>query len=164
MIKDLRILTAVFCLFLGSPSTALTQSWGPEKLSSSIENSGKEAKILKVKKVIHQQLTAWNQGNMQGFMEGYWKSDALQFITSKGITYGYNQVLNNYLKSYPNKEKMGVLSFEQLNVRFLDSLEQVAQVTGTWDVAHGNDHHSGTFSLIVSFFGTEPKIIIDHTF
>ena len=164
MIANIKIGALILLFFGGSQSTALAQPYGPERQKKSIENSITQAKISKISKVINDQLHAWNNGDMQGYMQGYWNSDSLQFITSKGVTYGYNQVLSNYVKSYPTKEKMGNLSFENLSIKFLDPLEQVAQVTGKWDVAHGNEHHSGTFSLIVKFFGSEPRIIIDHTF
>lgn len=164
MILNFKICALLFLCFMGSQSTALAQPYGPEKQKERIENSITQAKTSKIYKVINDQLIAWNKGDMQGYMQGYWNSDSLQFITSKGVTYGYNQVLSNYLKSYPTKEKMGELSFENLRIKFLDPLEQVAQVTGKWKVLHEDKTSEGTFSLIVKFFGSEPRIIIDHTF
>ena len=66
------------------------------------------------RQVLNNQLTEWNKGNIQGFMSGYWQNDSLQFLTSKGVTYGWQNVTNNYKKSYPTKEKMGNLDFEIL--------------------------------------------------
>ncbi len=121
-------------------------------------------KTARIRFVLRQQLEAWNAGNMEGYMQGYWNSDSLQFITAKKITYGYQTVLENYKKSYPNKEKMGHLDFEILKIQFLDPLSNTAQVLGTWHVQGENSNAQGTFSLILKFFGAEPKIIIDHTF
>lgn len=164
MISNIKTSILLFLFFWGSQSTALAQPYGAEEQKKHIENSITQFKISKIFKVINYQLIAWNQGDMQGYMQGYWNSDSLQFITSKGVTYGYNQVLSNYVKSYPTKEKMGNLSFENLSATFLDPLEQVAQVTGKWKVLHEDKTSEGTFSLIVKFFGSEPRIIIDHTF
>jgi hypothetical protein len=164
MITNFKIGALLLLFFLGSLSTAVAQPYGSERQKKSIENSLTQAKISKIFKVINEQLVAWNQGDMNGYMQGYWNSDSLQFITSKGVTLGYQQVLSNYVKSYPTKEKMGNLSFENLTAKFLDPLEQVAQVTGKWKVLHEDKTSEGTFSLIVKFFGTEPRIIIDHTF
>ncbi len=164
MIANIKIGAFLLLFFWGSLSTAVAQPYGSARQKKSIENSITQAKKSNIYKVINEQLIAWNQGDMQGYMQGYWNSDSLQFITSKGVTYGYNQVLSNYVKSYPTKEKMGNLSFENLSATFLDPLEQVAQVTGKWKVQHEDKTSEGTFSLIVKFFGSEPRIIIDHTF
>ena len=57
------------------------------------------------------QETAWNKGDIPGFMKYYWNNDSLKFIGSKGITYGWQNTLDNYIKGYPNKEAMGILTF-----------------------------------------------------
>ena len=57
------------------------------------------------------QETAWNSGNIDGFMDYYWKSDSLLFIGSKGITLGWQKTLTNYKRNYPNKTAMGILNF-----------------------------------------------------
>ena len=58
-----------------------------------------------------EQELAWNNGDLNGFMNYYWNNDSLKFIGSRGITCGWQKTLNNYLTSYPNKEAMGVLTF-----------------------------------------------------
>jgi len=68
-------------------------------------------------KVMTDQQTAWNNGNIDGYMQGYWKNDSLLFIGSKGPTYGWQKTLDNYKKSYPNKEKMGILEFSDIQVK-----------------------------------------------
>ena len=64
----------------------------------------------------------WNKGNIREFMNYYWKSDSLKFIGSKGITYGWQKTLDNYLKNYPNKEAMGFLKF---------TIEECTQLSAT---------------------------------
>jgi len=68
--------------------------------------------IEKVIDLLNQQVVDWNNGNLESFMEGYIKSDELQFIGSKGVTYGWEKTLANYKKAYPDKATMGQLSFE----------------------------------------------------
>ena len=70
-------------------------------------------------KVLHTQQTAWNNGDIENFMKGYWKDDSLLFIGSKGPTYGWQKTLDNYKKTYPNKEMMGVLEFSDIHVKML---------------------------------------------
>ncbi|WP_432411879.1 YybH family protein [Rasiella sp. SM2506] len=68
-----------------------------------------KASILKVMK---EQEKAWSQNDLEGFMQGYWKSDSLKFYGSNGLTKGWQQTLDNYKKSYPTKDHSGTLTFE----------------------------------------------------
>lgn len=74
---------------------------------SSIEND--KIAILKVMK---DQEIAWSQNDLEGFMQGYWKSDSLKFYGSGGLTKGWQQTLDNYKKGYPTKDHSGTLTFE----------------------------------------------------
>src|SRR5688572_1594728 len=65
-----------------------------------------------VKALMAVQEAKWNEGDIKGFMQFYWKSDSLKFIGSKGITYGWQKTLDNYIKGYPDKAAMGILTFK----------------------------------------------------
>ena len=69
-----------------------------------------EGDELAIREVLEYQQNCWNEGDLDCFMEGYWKSDNLVFIGSKGLTYGWQKTLDNYKKSYPTKEAMGKLN------------------------------------------------------
>lgn len=114
--------------------------------------------------LLETQVACWNEGDLRGYMEGYWKSDSMQFISPKGITFGYNQTLENYEKSWGAKPSLGRLSFRNLSIRSLDEFQLLFQVTGDWMVNTDTEEDAGHFSLIVRFSGRVPKIIIDHTF
>ena len=76
------------------------------------------------------QNTSWNNGDIDAYMEFYWKSDSLQFIGSKGLTYGWDTTLYNYKKSYSTREEMGVLKFENLNCKYLNNSSYL--INGKW--------------------------------
>ncbi len=115
--------------------------------------------------MLHAQTTAWNNGSIDSFMSnGYWNSDSLQFITPKGVKYGYQSVLKSYKRSYPNKEAMGHLEFTNLKVMTLDDNNEVYQVFGNWNVIKDSMPVSGVFSLIVNNINGHPRIVIDHTY
>lgn len=125
--------------------------------------------LQQIENVISRQEGAWSKGDLDAFMQGYWSSDSLRFISARGETYGYKQVLANYKKGYPNQERMGALSFDLKNIKFLDSHKKIAQVTGVYYLTRNkvdqNQKDSGYFSLIFKKFDNEDwKIIIDHTF
>ena len=115
--------------------------------------------------MLHTQTKAWNNGSIDSFMSnGYWNSDSLQFITPKGVNYGYQSVLKSYKRSYPNKEAMGHLEFTDLKVMSLDGNNEVYQVFGHWNVIKDSMPASGVFSLIINNIKGQPRIVIDHTY
>ncbi len=118
--------------------------------------------INEVKALLHQQSEDWNKGNLEAFMQGYWKSDKLQFIGSRGVTYGWQQTLDNYKKGYPDKATMGQLSFDLIDVT--RQSRNVVSVTGKFMLAREKmDDASGHFLLIVKKIKGKWLIIADHT-
>lgn len=111
--------------------------------------------------VLHEQQICWNNGDLDGFMKGYWKSDSLLFIGSKGPTYGWQKTLENYKKSYPSKDKMGILEFSDVNVKMLG--KKHAYVFGKWKLIRQNDSPNGIYTLTFQKFREGWKIISDHT-
>ncbi|MFT6321045.1 MAG: ketosteroid isomerase-like protein [Granulosicoccus sp.] len=117
----------------------------------------------KIKKLMTTQSEAWNRGDIDGFMTTYWKSEKLQFIGSKGPTYGWKNTLDRYKKSYPSKEAMGILTFDIIN---LDKRSRkVISVVGKWHLKRGADlgDLEGHFLLILKKIKGEWLIVADHS-
>ena len=55
-------------------------------------------------------------------MQGYWKSDSLQFMSNRGVNHGWQEALDGYKKGYPDIAAMGTLSFELLEIRPLSQI------------------------------------------
>ncbi|MFM9944330.1 MAG: DUF4440 domain-containing protein [Bacteroidia bacterium] len=110
--------------------------------------------------VLNNQTTAWNRADIKGFMDGYEKSDSLQFITRKGRTLGWQSVYDNYVKHYPTKKEMGELHFKNLIIKNLS--DSLAQVYGNWELMK-DSAVGGNFSLIMKNKPEGWKIVIDHT-
>jgi len=113
-----------------------------------------------VREAMRLQERAWNQGNVEGFMEGYWQSDSLKFIGSKGITYGWTKTLANYKKAYPTKNEMGTLNFELIEVKALS--ESAVYVIGKWSLQRDKPV-GGHFTLLWRKIGGKWVIVSDHT-
>ncbi len=114
-----------------------------------------------IRNVLSQQEECWNTGDLECFMEGYWKSDQLVFIGKSGVTYGWQKTLDNYKKSYPDKDAMGELSFELLIVEPLSN--DFWTVIGKWSLQRKSDNPQGHFSLIFRRLGDEWVIVSDHS-
>lgn len=119
---------------------------------------GQKKEIIEVMK---KQEKSWNNGDLQGYMNGYWKNDSLQFIGKNGITKGWTQTLKNYERAYPTKEKMGTLKFSEIEIKNLG--KKHAYVTGKWELLRENDHPNGIYTLIFKKFKEGWLCISDHT-
>ncbi|MBO9152937.1 YybH family protein [Chitinophaga sp. GCM10012297] len=120
-----------------------------------------DPEVSRIKALMDVQVNAWNQGNIEGFMETYWKSDSLLFIGKKGVTYGWQATLDNYKKSYPGKEGMGSLSFNLLEFKKLSP--DVYFVVGKWELKRTIGDLSGHFSILLRKINGEWKIVADHS-
>lgn len=114
-----------------------------------------------VLKVLDTQRRAWNKGDLDGFMQTYWKSDSLLFVGHNGPKYGWQTTLDNYRKSYPDKAAMGMLSFDIKEVRFITA--QDAFVLGAWHLQRQKDQPKGFFTLLLRQINGEWIIIADHS-
>src|SRR4030095_9069053 len=101
---------------------------------------------LAIRKVLTDQNTAWNRGDIDAFMEGYWKNDSLMFIGKSGITYGWTNTLNNYKRSYPDIMTMGILTFTILHLKKFS--KDYYQVIGKWFLKRSVGDVGGHFTLI----------------
>lgn len=117
--------------------------------------------VQKIRAVMDQQTTAWNRGDLRAFMDTYWKSDSLLFVGSKGVTYGWQQTLNNYRKSYPSKEEMGQLKFVLLKIQPLG--KGFYNVVGKWQLSRKMGDLNGHFTLVFKKVSGNWKIIQDHS-
>jgi hypothetical protein len=114
-----------------------------------------------VRTTLNQQTVAWNQGNLEEFMEGYWKSDSLMFVGKSGLTYGWQATLDNYKKGYPDTASMGKLTFDIVQVKRLSVLYFF--VVGKWHLARTIGDVGGTFTLLFKKIKNKWVIIADHS-
>jgi ketosteroid isomerase-like protein len=112
-------------------------------------------------KLLEDQRLAWNQGDVEEFMQSYVKSDSLLYVGKVGPKYGWNNTLNNYKKSYPDKQAMGYLSFDIKDIKILSP--DHAFVLGAWKLKREKDEPGGYFTLIVKKINGEWKVISDHS-
>jgi hypothetical protein len=110
--------------------------------------------------LMNEQQNEWNNANIDKFMSYYWNNDSLMFIGSKGVTYGWTNTLNNYKKSYPNKETMGVLKFTLIQINQLS--DNAIYVVGKWQLTRQNPI-SGHFTLLWKKINNNWVIVSDHT-
>jgi hypothetical protein len=127
---------------------------------TSAQSNDEKAKAA-IKKVMTEQAVEWNNGNIDGFMKGYWNSPDMTFVSGGKITKGWQPTLDNYKKSYDSKAKMGILTFSDLEITLLG--KESAVVLGKWSLQREKDKPGGIFTLTFRKFKEGWRIILDHT-
>jgi len=112
-------------------------------------------------KLLDTQTAAWNKGDLQGFMKGYWENDSLRFIGKSGITYGWNNTLANYKRGYPDTAAMGKLQFTILVVKKLSP--RYYEVVGKWYLKRSIGDASGHYTLLLRKIKGSWMIVSDHS-
>ncbi len=143
------MMKTIFILFLFLPVLCFAQ---PQDSSKQVQD---------IMATLNAQVQAWNNGDVAGYMNGYWKSDSLIFTSSGNIQRGWNATYEKYKSSYNTKEKMGTLTFSGLEFTLLS--ETSAWVLGHWELTREKDHPEGIFTLIVKKFADGWKVVHDHT-
>ena len=114
-----------------------------------------------IRSVMDVQAAAWNNGDIDGFMRGYWNSPDLVFVSGANVTRGWQPTLDRYKKGYDSRAKMGTLTFSDLEITVLS--KDAAVVLGSWSLAREKDNPHGKFTLTFRKFKEGWRIVMDHT-
>jgi len=144
----MRLIISVFLIFILFNS-AIAENKISEKEKSIIQS------------LLDKQVAAWNDGNLEKFMETYWNSEELVFVGSRGLTYGWQATLANYKKGYPDKAAMGKLNFKILNISKID--KKTVFVIGRFELTREIGDLAGHFTLVIQKINGQWLIVSDHS-
>src|SRR5262245_25939375 len=114
-----------------------------------------------IEAVLTKQAAAWNRGDIESFMEHYWKSEQLTFSSGGETTRGWQATKERYLRRYPTREQMGQLKFTHLEITMLG--DSAAMVLGRWHLTRDSSPLEGNFTLVFRRIDGNWVIIHDHT-
>jgi hypothetical protein len=118
--------------------------------------------INAIKKMLSNQQECWNNGDIDGFMQGYWQSEKLIFTSLRHKpAYGWNNTLDRYKNSYPTKSSMGKLKFQILDLKLIS--KTTATLKGKWELIREKDNPNGIFWLDIDKFDKDWLITKDST-
>lgn len=120
-----------------------------------------DGEAAQIRAVLAGQAAAWNRGDIDGFMQGYWNSEQLRFASGDSVTYGWAAANQRYHAHYPDRAAMGVLEFSDLDVELL--APDAAIVFGRWALQREHDRPHGLFTLVLRKTVDGWKISRDHT-
>jgi beta-aspartyl-peptidase (threonine type) len=136
-------------------AAAVQQELRPPRQHSSSRDAAE------IRAVMAAQAAAWNRGDIDGFMDGYARSDATEFVAGDKLTRGWQTVRDRYRKKYDSREKMGALTFSELKITPLGG--DAALVIGRWRLVVKNDKPHGRFTLLFRRTASGWRIVHDHT-
>jgi len=116
---------------------------------------------MAIRAAMNEQLAAWNTGDLNRFMGTYWQDDSVMFIGKSGVTYGWQNTLNNYKKGYPDTAAMGKLDFNILHVKRLSAIYFF--VIGKWHLTRSIGNAGGHFTLLFRKIRGKWVIVCDHS-
>jgi ketosteroid isomerase-like protein len=146
------VLTGIVCFKINARQS--NQSQGKPQ--------GRDAKIIaSVRAVLDAQVAAWNRGDIEGFMDGYWRSPETVFVSGDTVTHGWQTVLDRYKKGYDTRDKMGTLTFYDLEIKVIS--KDTAVALGRWQLQRAQDTPHGRFTLIFRRTHDGWRIVHDHT-
>jgi uncharacterized protein (TIGR02246 family) len=128
---------------------------------SDVSDKEGEQAVAAVRAVLDAQTAAWNRGDIEGFMDGYAREDSTTFISGDTLTRGWQTVMDRYKKGYDTREKMGTLTFSELEVRPLSPFYVLA--TGRYQLERAADTPRGRFTLLFRRTSAGWRIVHDHT-
>jgi ketosteroid isomerase-like protein len=114
-----------------------------------------------IRKTLDDQTSAWNRGDIDGFMAGYWKSEKLEFVGGASVTRGWQATLDRYKKNYDSRDKMGTLSFS--DVEFTQVSKDAAFIVMSWSITRAKDNPHGKSTLLFRKFKEGWRIVVDHS-
>lgn len=119
------------------------------------------ATIAAVRAVLDAQREAWNRSDIEGYMDGYARSADITFVSGDNITRGWQTVRDRYKKNYDSREKMGTLTFSDLETNVLSN--GAAVTIGRWHLQRASDQPHGRFTLVFRRTKQGWRIVHDHT-
>ena len=140
-------------LFLSGLVAACVSQPNPRKDADEIARA--------IRAVMEAQQAAWNRGDIEGFMDGYERSETTTFVSGDEITRGWQTVLDRYKQRYSSPEKMGTLSFSELDIQPISP--SYALVDGRWQLNRAGDSPHGRFTLLFRETSNGWRIIHDTT-
>ena len=140
-------------LFLSGLVAACVSQPSPRKDTDQIARA--------IRAVMEAQQAAWNRGDIEGFMNGYERSETTTFVSGDEITHGWQTVLDRYKQRYSSPEKMGTLTFSELDIQPINSSYALAD--GRWLLNRAGDSPHGRFTLLFRETSSGWRIIHDTT-
>lgn len=117
--------------------------------------------MKEIRAVLEAQATAWNRGDLDGYMNGYAHDRATEMISGDRMTRGWKGIRSSYRKKFRSRQLMGHVSFPDVRITVLSS--DSATAVGQWRIRRASGELHGTFSLLLRHRPEGWRIVRDYT-
>ncbi|HEV7375668.1 MAG TPA: nuclear transport factor 2 family protein [Pyrinomonadaceae bacterium] len=155
------MLNATTLLLIATVCLSVTALASGQEAEATKPNKRDAKETAAIRAVLDTQVAAWNRGDIEGFMDGYWRSDETVFVSGDTVTHGWAVVLDRYKKGYDTRDKMGTLAFSDLEIKLIS--KDAAVALGRWQLTRASDTPHGRFTLIFRRTPQGWRIVHDHT-
>jgi ketosteroid isomerase-like protein len=131
-----------------------------KEVSRTVPSPGHEKKKA-ILAIIQKQEEDWNRKSLDAFLEAYWNSDTLRYVTNRGVTYGFEKVAEIFRRNFPDTASMGKIDFDVIHVELIT--ENDAMVTGKFLQKVDKKFRGGYFTFLFRRLKGKWKIVADHT-
>jgi hypothetical protein len=129
--------------------------------SSILSTYSQSTDVNKILAILDRQTAAWNKGDIENFMVGYWENDSLMYIGKGGVTYGYGNTIKRYKENYSDTARMGKLKFTILHVNKIS--RKAYFVVGKWHLTRSIGDVGGHYTLLFRKIKGEWVVVADHS-
>jgi ketosteroid isomerase-like protein len=161
MLHRVQATALVLCLAVVALSVAAKRGSAQQIIVQSAFGAGNQSDDAQIRALLDQQTAAWNRGDIEAFMAGYWKSEETEFVGANGVSRGWQALLDRYRKGYPDRKAMGQLSFSNLEIHVV--CRDAAYAIGQFKLDRENDRPTGFFTLNFRKLPEGWRIVADHT-
>lgn len=156
-----KAVVALFMLLIIVFAARLMLNTRPGAQRGAMSPATRQSVERDLRSLLEAQATAWNQGDIDEFMKGYWRSPQTVFAGANGVQRGWDALVQRYKRNYPDRAAMGHLTFSGLEITPLGP--DAALILGYWQLQRSKDAPGGVFTLVASRFPEGWRIIHDHT-
>jgi|GEM_PF-327938 len=126
-----------------------------------VPNAVEPAAQAGVQALLEQQRQAWNAGDLQAFVAGYWRSDQVVFASRDSVRLGATDLLARYRERYPDRAAMGTLAFDAPRLSSLGDGHVLAE--GDWQLTRAGAPRAGRYLLVLRRIEGAWRIVLDYT-
>tara|TARA_R110000803_G_scaffold110066_2_gene178454 strand:+ start:276 stop:752 length:477 start_codon:yes stop_codon:yes gene_type:complete len=120
-----------------------------------------DAEVVAITALLERQDEAWNRGDIDAFMNGYWRSPELRFASGGDVTRGWDETNARYHRVYATPDLMGRLVTSDYEIVLLSPDAAIAH--GAWLLERVSDRPSGLYTLVLRKIDGEWLIVSDTT-
>ncbi len=130
-------------------------------LSSCSQTASSESDLAAIRTILEEQQAAWSNHDLEGFMQGYWKSDSLTYYSRGKVSQGWQATLDKYKKGYPTPAETGNLKFKIAKIEEIN--KDAYWVMGEYHLTRQAGDTNGTFMIVFKRINGEWKIVADSS-